>query len=233
MRLEILEAWVPAGGPGPRHEEALAPAWSRAAEASPGETWLVLDLGARHQPFEAVTLEVADERFFREVRTAVRRDAEAFDPDMPAPPPVWEPLGADAIFRLVDGDVERQKLRVDVRGRARVLRVRILNGDDRPLVLEGVGVRVPVERLLFRAREGEEYRLTYGAPDLEAPVYDLVRTIDAAVEAPWVDVSAPVRLAVEPDVLPWTERHPALLWVGLVVVVTLLGAVTWRAIRSV
>ena len=34
------------------------------------------------------------------------------------------------------------------------------------------------------------------------------------------------------DVLPWTERHPVLLWLGLLVVVTVLGADTWRALRS-
>jgi hypothetical protein len=233
MPIEILQAWLPADGTGPRHEETLPVGWSRAAEARPGETWLTLDLGARHQPFEAVVLAVEDERFFREVRSEVRRDTETSSSDMPASPPVWDSLGADAIYRFEDGGAVREKLRVEARGRARALRVRVLNGDDRPLVYEGVEVRVPVERLLFHAREGEEYRLSYGAPDREAPQYDLARTLDPAMKAPRAALGPPVRLGVEADVLPWTERHPVLLWVGLLLVVAALGSVTWRAIRSV
>jgi hypothetical protein len=233
MRVEILEAWLPAGGIGPRTEETLLPAWSRAAEARPGETWLILDLGARHQPFAAVVLAVEDETFFREVRTDVRRDVEERPRDMPALPPTWDPLGSSTIYRFDDGRVEREKLRVEARGRARALRVRVLNGDDRPLVYDQVAVRVPVERLLFEALDGEEYRLTYGARGLAAPRYDLARTLDAAVDAPWADLGPPVRLAQEADVLPWTERHPVLLWVGLLLAVAGLGGVTWRALRSV
>lgn len=232
MRVEILEAWVPAGGPGPRHEDTLSPGWSRAAEARRGETWLTLDLGARHQPFDAVVLEVEDERFFREVRTEVRRDVEPAPRDQRAlaHPLPWDPLGQGTVYRL---DPERENLRIDARGRARALRVRVLNGDDRPLVFERVTVQVPVERLLFEAEREGEYRLTYGAADLQAPEYDLARTLEAAAEAPWAELGPPVRLEVEADVLPWTERHPALLWVGLLVVVAALGALTWRALRSV
>ena len=106
---------------------------------------------------------------------------------------------------------------IDARGRARALRVRILNGDDRPLVITGVRVRVPVERLIFEAEPGVEYRLTYGAPDLAPPVYDLARTLGEDPEASTAELGPPVRRAVEADVLPWSERHPLLLWIGLLV----------------
>jgi hypothetical protein len=233
MRVEILEAWVPTGESGPRREEILSPGWSRAAEARPGETWLTLDLGARWQPFEAVVLEVGDQRFFREVRTEVRRDATETLPDGPAPAARWDPLGSGVIYRLDDSESERQKLRIDARGRARALRVRVLNGDDRPLELEGVTVRVPEERMLFEARRGDEYRLTYGASDLEAPDYDLAHTLEPEAEASLATLEAPVRRAIVADVLPWTERHPLLLWAGLLAVVAALGGLTWRALRAV
>jgi hypothetical protein len=175
---------------------------------------------------------VEDERFFREVRTEVREDVGPAPGDQRASarPLQWDPLGRGAIYRL---EGERERLRIDARGRARALRVRILNGDDRPLVLERVTVLVPVERLLFEAEPEGEYRLTYGAADLEAPKYDLARTLEAAAEAPRAELGPPVRFEIEADVLPWTERHPALLWAGLLVVVAALGALTWRALRSV
>jgi hypothetical protein len=232
-RIWILGAWVPAGrGPG-RREETLSPGWSRAPQAREGETWLTLDLGARHQPFEGVVLEVADERFFREVRTEVREDVTVRRPDGPAPAERWHPLGQGVVYRIEDGGSLRERLSIDARGRARALRVRILNGDDRPLVVTGVRVRVPVERLIFEAEPGTEYHLTYGAPHLEPPVYDLARTLGEDPAASAAELGPPVRRAVEADVLPWSERHPLLLWVGLLLVVAALGLVTWRALRSV
>ena len=232
MRLEILEAWVPAGRPG-RREATVVPGWSRAPEARPGETWLTLDLGARHQPFEAVVLEVADERFFREVRTEIRRDVGRVPSDGSGWPPLWDPLGRDVIFRLEAGAEERVKTRIDARGRSRGLRVRVLNGDDRPLDFESVRVQVPLERVIFAAETGGEYRLAYGSPDLPAPEYDLARTLDETPEVAVVELGPPVRRRFEADVLPWSERHPFFLWIGLLAVVVALAVVTWRALRSV
>ncbi|MCG6926712.1 MAG: DUF3999 domain-containing protein [Acidobacteria bacterium] len=232
MRLEILEAWVPAGRPG-RREATVVPGWSRAPEARPGETWLTLDLGARHQPFEAVVLEVADERFFREVRTEIRRDVGRVPGDGSGWPPLWDPLGRDVIFRLEAGAEERVKTRIDARGRSRGLRVRVLNGDDRPLDFESVRVQVPLERVIFAAETGGEYRLAYGSPDLPAPEYDLARTLDETPEVAVVELGPPVRRRFEADVLPWSERHPFFLWIGLLAVVVALAVVTWRALRSV
>jgi len=232
VRIWVLEAWVPAGKARGRREETLSPGWSRAPQAREGETWLTLDLGARHQPFESVILEVQDERFFREVRTEVRRDLAVSDPDRPAPAERWDPLGQGVVYRIEDGGTLRERLGIDARGRARALRVRILNGDDRPLVITGVRVRVPVERLVFDAEPGVEYRLTYGAPDLGPPAYDLARTLGEDPETSAAELGPPVRGAVEADVLPWSERHPRLLWIGLLVVVAALGLVTWRALRS-
>jgi hypothetical protein len=231
LRLEILEARVPAGVPRGSRETTVSPGWSRAAEARPGETWLTLDLGARHQPFEAVVLDVADERFFREVRTEIRRDVGGIPRDGTGWPPLWDPLGRDVIFRLESGGEERVKTHIDARGRSRGLRVRVLNGDDRPLAFESVSVRVPVERVIFGAEPGGAYRLVYGSADLTAPEYDLARTLDEDPEVTVARLGSPVRSRVEADVLPWSERHPALLWAGLLIVVAGLAFVTWRALR--
>jgi hypothetical protein len=42
----------------------------------------------------------------------------------------------------------------------------------------------------------------------------------------------PVRVPAASDLPPWTERHPALLWAGLVATVLVLGLVTRRALRA-
>ena len=126
---------------------------------------------------------------------------------------------------------------MDVTGRERVLRLRIRNRNDRPLAIRGATAFVPVERLVFEARPGSQYRLRYGDLRLSAPTYDLARTAGDpalfAARAQPAALLAPQAMPVAPPAPPpWTERSPLLLWMGLVAVVTALGAVTWRALRT-
>ena len=212
-------------------EEPLVPRWSEAQDEKARATWLTLDLGARHQPFRAVEIDVADERFFREVRVEARRD-----PAADGRAPVWEEIGRGAIHRLEHEGRRRECLRIEACGRGRALRVRVRNRDDRPLQVRAVAVRVPVERLLFDASLPGAYRLTYGSADRETPSYDLART--AGDVATWGASAQPARLgpprrlsAGSEAERPWTERHPSLLWAGLLAVVLALGALTYGALR--
>ncbi len=230
-RVSIEDAWLPSGALGARREESVAPRWSRAAVKDSQETWLTIDLGARHQPFQGIVLAVEDERFFREVRVEARKDPVLSASESVAPPDQWRPVGGGMIYRLEQAGELRESLRVEVAGRARVVRLRLRNRDDRPLRVTNVSVVVPVERLLFEAAD-DDYTLTYGAPKLTAPTYDLARTLDEEPVTSVATLGPPVRRDVVADVLPWTERHPVLLWVGLLMVVAALGAVTWRALRS-
>ena len=228
-----IDRGVSSARPGrrPRREEQLAPRWSRADVERPRETWLTLDLGARHHPFHAIVLDVEDEHFSRDVRVEVREDLVLSASDTVAPPERWRDVGGGVIYRVENEGESRECLRVEVAGRARAVRLRLRNRDDRPLRVVGVSVVVPVERLLFEAGDGN-YTLTYGAPKLTAPTYDLARTLDDEPSTSAATLGPPVRRDVVADVLPWTERHPVLLWAGLLMVVAALGAVTWRALRS-
>jgi hypothetical protein len=96
-------------------------------------------------------------------------------------------------------------------------------------------VSVPVERVVFEAAAGRSYRLVYGSRE-PAPTFDLARTVGdpAAWAAGAADVAlgAVRRNAPLPAPVPWTERHPALLWGGLLAVVAALGLLTLRALRQ-
>jgi hypothetical protein len=94
----------------------------------------------------------------------------------------------------------------------------------------------PVERVVFEVQSGRAYRLTYGTPDRGAPDFDLARTV-ADVSA-WAAAAAEARLdpprpaaAGAGETRPWTDRHPALLWVALVAAVVVLGGLTASALR--
>jgi hypothetical protein len=236
-RLEILDAWVrPQERRKPR-EIPLEPRLTRADDAAERESRLVLDLGARYQPFRAVLLDVGDPEFFRGAVVEQRREPTLDPVGESAIPISWAPVLAQAsLYRYQEEGETRECLRLEATGRARVLRVRIRNRDDRPLDVRGVTVMVPQERLVFEAVSAHRYRLTYGDASLEPPVYDLERTVgDAAL---WIAQASegrwqpPVVRAREGPRPPWTERHPALLWAGLVAAVGLLAGVTWRALRS-
>jgi len=214
-------------------ETVLRPRASIFQDAERSETQAVLDLGARYQPFSGVLLEAADSRFFRKVIVEARREPM---------PGLRSPGEGLRWARLAEGSIHRspeagEQLRIDVRGRARVIRLRILNGDDAPLSISGAHVAAPREGLVFEAAPGESYRLRYGEAGLGPPAYDLARSIgdtdawvEAAVEARLGD---PVQVAAgAPRPVPWSERHPGWLLAGLIAAVAGLGALTWRALRA-
>ena len=236
-RIEILEASTrPAQKRRPR-EVTLTPRLTRTEDAPARETILTLDLGARHQPFRGLELDVADPVFFRGVVVEARVDPPSPREGTPGLSLAWRYLGECALYRYDEAGTLREGLRVDMAGRERVLRLRIRNRNDRPLVIRGATAFVPVERLVFEARTGDQYRLRYGDLRLSAPTYDLARTAGDpalfAARAQPAALLAPQAIPVAPPAPPpWTERSPVLLWVGLVAVVTALGAVTWRALRT-
>jgi hypothetical protein len=110
--------------------------------------------------------------------------------------------------------------------------VAIDNGDDAPLTLASVRAQMLERDLCFDFVSGGNYTLYYGDAALAAPRYDY-----AALYAPQEDG---VRIAAgaeqpnpayqpRPDARPFTEKHPALLWLALVAVVVLLGAIALRS----
>jgi hypothetical protein len=110
--------------------------------------------------------------------------------------------------------------------------ISIDNGDDAPLAVRSVRLEMLERRLCFEAAAGAVYTLRYGDAALEAPRYDYAQLFAERPDA------ARARIGTErnnpawqprPDERPFTEKHPALLWLALLAVVVLLG---WTALRS-
>lgn len=232
-RIHITDAWAGVEERRRPRETPVPAEMSRAEDARARETVLTFDLGARHQPFRGVVLDVPGPRFWRGVAVEARIDPP---PGQAGAPLAWTYLGDGVLYRIEsDGEV-RESMRVDVAGRHRVIRLRIRNRDDAALPIAGATVMAAVERIAFEAAPGRRYRLSYGDPRRTSPSYDLARTAgDPALFAARARESVlgpPVRARDDAAVLPWTDRHPALLWGGLVAVVVALGALTRQALRS-
>jgi hypothetical protein len=130
---------------------------------------------------------------------------------------------------------ERDHLRVELGDtRAQLLRVEVVNRSDPPLAGTSLTFFATPRRVVFRADPTRTYRLLYGNPRVSAPDYEMTRVVTPAD----LDAAASAGLGTETpnpgyaDPAPWTERHPAVLWVALIVAVAVVGALAIRTLKS-
>ncbi len=109
------------------------------------------------------------------------------------------------------------------------------NGDDAPLAIADVKLEMGERQLCFDAAAGASYTLYYGDTALAAPQYDYAKLFAPepnAVQAALAPETANPNYEKRPDSRPFTERHPALLWVALIAVVVVLGLVALRTAKQ-
>ena len=117
----------------------------------------------------------------------------------------------------------------------KTIKVVIDNGDDPPLKIKSAKLQQLEHRLYFDAPASAQLVLYYGDEKLDPPVYDYAKLFLLAKDA------APAQLGAEqinasftgrPDERPWTEKHPAVLWIAIVAAVLILGAVALRSMKT-
>jgi hypothetical protein len=109
------------------------------------------------------------------------------------------------------------------------------NGDDPPLAIEDVKLEMAERQLCFDAEAGASYMFYYGDAALAAPRYDYAKLFVPDTNAAQVTFGPEKenpQYKKRPDARPFTERHPALLWVTLIAVVLVLGAVALRTAKQ-
>jgi hypothetical protein len=117
----------------------------------------------------------------------------------------------------------------------KTIKVIIDNGDDPPLKIKSARLQQLEHRLYFDAPASGQLTLYYGDEKLDPPVYDYAKLFLLAKDA------APAQLGSEqtnaaytgrPDERPWTEKHPAVLWIAIVAAVLVLGAIALRSMKT-
>jgi Protein of unknown function (DUF3999) len=112
------------------------------------------------------------------------------------------------------------------------VRLTIQNGDDAPLALHGITLQMWERQVCFLRKANTSYMLRYGDASLGAPQYDLSPIEAEAANASVSTLGSERALALQaPGRRPFTERHPVLLWVALILVVGTLGVVALRSAR--
>ena len=110
----------------------------------------------------------------------------------------------------------------------------IHNGDDPPLPMK-ISAGYRERRMYFAPPQAGTLRLYFGDGELQAPVYDYARTWIRSANALPAELGAVQpnqEYTGRPDQRPWSERHPALLWIALGIAVLGLGAVAVKSLAT-
>jgi hypothetical protein len=113
--------------------------------------------------------------------------------------------------------------------------ITIDNGDDPPLSVESVRLQMLERDLCFESAGSGHYTLYYGDRSLAAPRYDYATLFALQADAANAAMGRETANAAyrpRPDERAFTERHPALLWVALVLVIVLLGAIAFGSLKK-
>lgn len=117
----------------------------------------------------------------------------------------------------------------------KTLAVVILNGDDPPLKLRGAHLQQQERRIYFDAPASASLTLYYGDEKLDQPVYDYAKFFQRQSAATAAQLGAETENGAytgRPDQRPWSDRHPLVLWIAIIVAVLGLGALALRSMRT-
>jgi hypothetical protein len=131
-------------------------------------------------------------------------------------------------------DVDDSSVSVSAAGATR-LKVTVRNGDDQPLSIKDVRLLQYERRLYFNAPAGTPLDLYYGDDKLQAPVYDYSRLFQKDPGASPAEMGTERKNAAytgRPDERPWSEQHPVVLWIAIILAVLVLGGVAIRSMRA-
>lgn len=206
-----------------------APATLRSKTLSSPEKFSewVFDFGYGHPLVNRCEFIVGNANFRRRVDLTTSNDVQK-----------WSAGPSLDIFRRSGGDFKDEFTVLETNAlNHRYLRIRIFNGDDRPLQVRDIRFQRFVRRVVFEFDPRKSYRLFYGNPAAHRPSYDLAAMepgpgLDALRQGRLGDEQRNVDFVGPRDRRAWTDRHPAVLWAALIAVVLLLAGLLLRSVRS-
>ena len=226
FRQEQKAVWRDVGGAPTVAEMPMSAARNDSSRRSGKATVLTFAV-AEKVPLDRVTLEIdpAQPNFRRSVQITSDKDDYVGSGEI------------DRVHMVRSGqkiDSDNYDVSFSAVGR-KTIKVIIDNGDDPPLKIKSARLQQLERRLYFDAPASGRLTLYYGDEKLDPPVYDYAKLFLLAKDA------APAQLGAEeanaaytgrPDERPWTERHPAVLWIAIVAAVLILGAIALRSMKT-
>ncbi len=190
---------------------------------------LTFDLGAKGLPTDQLSLAASGTNFQRQVALEGSDDQKQWN--------VVEQR--DVIFSFSTPKFTGSKLMVQYpESNYRYLRLTVFNNDNAPIAIQSARAQGSVRTLVFEWTPSVPHTLNYGAPRARYPEYDLANYVD------YLDANArtiarlgdeQLNPAFQPEkgpVVPFTEQHPSVLIVALLLVVIVIGVLLFRVLRE-
>lgn len=160
--------------------------------------------------------------------------------------PLWQATFSGSVLRIHANQnghkIDEEDLAIEATGYASTLApagahwtIAIHNEDDAPIDLRSVTLQMIARNLCFDSAPGASYQLYYGDTVLSAPRYDYAQlfSLDKNAAHPNLGPEEPnPQFQNRPDTRPFTEKHPALLWIVLIAAIILLGLIALRSSRQ-
>jgi hypothetical protein len=186
---------------------------------------LTVDLKQAGVPYDRIRLDSGPSHFYRAAELETSTDGKD-----------WRYATSGTIYQTADesSDGLAFATRHD-----RYLRLRIFNGDDKPIPVKSVVLETTARLVKFRLAGAGTFRVLTGNPDAKPPAYDFAAVI--AREAPQPEVQASLQVPAlnpgyhppPPPVKPWSERYPQVLYGVLVIAILIMGYITIRFMLKV
>jgi hypothetical protein len=113
--------------------------------------------------------------------------------------------------------------------------IAIHNQDDVPIAIQSVILQMIARNFCFASQPGVSYMLYYGDAALSPPHYDYARLFSLEKDAAHASLAPEEQnpqYHARPDTRPFTEKHPALLWIVLIAAIIVLGIIALRSSRQ-
>jgi len=184
---------------------------------------LLIDLKQSGVPYDRVRLDSDPSYYYRAAELETSSDGRD-----------WRLAATGTIFQTAS---EPSQGLTFAERHERHLRLRIFNGDDKPIPVKSVVVEATVRLLNFTlASSAGPFFLFTGNQQAKAPSYDLAAIL--AREAPQPEARAVLLPPVanpryRPPTPPWSERYPQLLYTILALAILVMGYVTVRFLLKV
>jgi hypothetical protein len=191
-----------------------------------------LDLGLRNLPLVSLECKITTPYFYRgyellgrnQSRKTVQRKTESGWQRVEQKVH-WKSLRRGVLYQTRYKDKTSKLLRVEgINAPYRYLQLRVFNGDNPPLQLDGVRIFRRDTSLVFEAHGGQTYTLIGGNPKARAADFDLARAVRGVdrLTLPVLHPGPAVFLAPEEKMVPWSERHGFVILGVLIVAVAVM-----------
>jgi hypothetical protein len=131
-------------------------------------------------------------------------------------------------------DSEKDEVNVSIRG-GKALAVIVANGDDPPVKIRSAHLEQQERRIYFDAPSATALMLYYGDEKLSRPLYDYAKFFQQQPDALQAQLGVEQQNTTysgRPDDRPWSDRHPAVLWIAIVAAVLVLGGLALKSMRT-